>query len=292
MIGPDRRLPGLSWFIFVDPVMRLFWRVRHCASQRKGWLGLITTPLMMLLLSGAAAGQAEQREAVDRALLLAVDVSDSVDADRYRLQIEGIARALTDPEVIDAMLSGPHRGVAIALVAWSDHAEMVLPWQIVRNGDNARQVAGLVRRLPQISGEYTCLARMMSAVNDSLLASIPAQPTRVILDISGDGIDNCAEPAETDASRDALVARGVTINGLPILVDGENDVVGAGAYRAPGFGLRPLFPSPDSGTTLDRWFIDHVIGGPAAFVHPAMSYDDFGRAFRQKLIAELSASIE
>lgn len=133
------------------------------------------------------------------------------------------------------------------------------------------------------------MARMMQIVSERIFDDLPFAASRKVLDISGDGIDNCAEPAAVDKARDAVLQRGVTINGLPIIVKGESDVVGAGAYRAPGFGLRPLTPGPEAETTLDHWFKDHVIGGPAAFLMPAQGYEDFSRAFRQKLLTEISA---
>jgi uncharacterized protein DUF1194 len=129
---------------------------------------------------------------------------------------------------------------------------------------------------------------MMSLVGERMLQSLPARAAARARRV-GDGIDNCAEAAASERAGDELVAKGVTINGLPIIVKGENEVVGTGAYRAPGFGLRELPKGPDTGkTTLDAWFHDHVIGGPAAFLHVAQSYEDFGRAFRQKFVTEIS----
>lgn len=250
----------------------------------RAWL-LVSACLLWLPLQGRADSPVE----VDTALIVAVDISDSVNAERYSLQMEGIARALEDPGVINAITSGPRGGIAIALVEWTDTAELTIPWQIVRSPGEALRVAAAVRGLRQRAGEYTCVSRMLEYVRDRVVANLPLSATRIVLDVSGDGIDNCRDPADTLRERDALVGSGVQINGLPIIVAGENDIVGAGAYRAPGFGLRTLEVGPGTHqTTLDAWYAGHVIGGPAAFLIRANGFEDFGRAFRLKFVTEIS----
>lgn len=247
-----------------------------------------------LTMSPAAgkAGESGQQLVVDTAVILAVDVSDSVDDNRYSLQMEGMARALEDQGVIDALTSGPNGKVALQLIVWADNVETALPWQIISRAEDARATTAQIRQLKHKAGEYTCMARMMSIVDERLLDDLPFQTQRIVLDVSGDGIDNCADPASVDVARDRLIGRSVTINGLPILVKGENETVGSGAYRAPGFGLRPLSRGPDTETTtLDKWFRAHVIGGPASFIHAAQGYEDFERAFRQKFVSEISGRI-
>lgn len=234
------------------------------------------------------AGGGAEGARVDTALVLAVDVSESVDAERYRLQMEGIARALEDPAVIDAITSGPRGGITLSLLAWSDDAELVMPWQTIRNVEDARRVAGIVRTLPQKGGEYTCVSRMLYRVHDSLLPQAALSADHTVIDVSGDGIDNCAVRKASDTARDAIVAQGATINGLPIIVQGENDVVGAGTFRRPGFAFEDLGLDRDA-TTLDAWYRDHIIGGAGGFLHLADGYEDFGRAFRHKFVTEISA---
>lgn len=250
-------------------------------------LGILVALLIALAFPAALAEDAVE---VDTALILAVDVSDSVDANRYQLQMEGISRALEDESVINAITGGPKGGILLSLVSWSDHAEMQLSWQLIRSTDDARRIAALIRALPQRTGEYTCLSRMLAMVKESVAPDVPAKATRVVLDVSGDGIDNCSEPANTARERDELVAMGVTINGLPILVKGENDVVGSGAYRAPGYELKGLLVGAGSHqTTMEAWYRDNVVGGPTSFLIAAQGFGDFGRAFRQKFITEISA---
>lgn len=233
--------------------------------------------------------RADETAVVDTALILAVDVSNSVDATRYKLQLEGIAQALEDKGVIDAITSGPAGGIALSLVTWADHAKIAIAWQMIRSRDDALAFAAVVRQLPQTTGEYTCMARMMEMTRQTIVPAIPVKASRVVLDVSGDGLDNCSPPEEMTAERDALVAAGITINGLPIIVKGENEIVGSGAYRAPGYGLRELPKGPDSATTtLDAWYNENVIGGPGAFLLKANGFEDFGRAFRQKFVSEIS----
>lgn len=237
------------------------------------------------------AGEDREQAGVDTALILAVDVSNSVDDVRYKLQMEGIAQALEDNAVIDAITSGPNGGIALALVTWADRAEVSIPWRVVRNKTDALDFARAVRGVPQITGEYTCTSRMLEHVGEIIVPSIPLKASRIVLDVSGDGIDNCGPPGESAIMRDRLVRQDVTVNGLPIIVKGENEIVGAGAYRAPGYGLRELPYGPDTEvTTLDVWYREQVIGGPFAFLITANGFDDFGRAFRQKFVTEVSSS--
>jgi Protein of unknown function (DUF1194) len=261
----------------------------------RGTSRLFTAALTVFLIAGgshfsALTARADVSGDADTALILAVDVSNSVDATRYKLQMEGIAQALEDPGVIQAITSGPKGGIVLSLVTWADHAQLSLPWHLIRSATDARDFAELIRHVPQKTGEYTCTSRMFEMVRETILPNIPAKADRVVLDVSGDGIDNCGQPGEAAGERDQLVAAGVTINGLPIIVKGENEIVGSGAYRAPGYGLKEL-PIQDQAltTTLDAWYTANVIGGPSGFLLKANGFEDFGRAFRQKFVSEISS---
>jgi hypothetical protein len=227
---------------------------------------------------------------VDTALVVSVDVSNSVDENRYRLQMEGIAAALEDPGVIEAIINGPNGGILFSMVTWADRPEFALPWVKIASKEDAKAVAAKIRKLPQAGGEFTCMTRMMRSVNDKIVSQIPGEATRVVLDISGDGPDNCnAEEAITDV-RDELVANGVTVNGLPINIGDPGEPVGEGAYRAPGssFDASQLKQNAEGPTTLEQWYLNNVMGGLGAFVLPANGYSDFGRAIRQKFVIEIS----
>lgn len=254
-------------------------------SKVRSWSSCLSGCVVCLALPGSAAIPVE----VDTALIVAVDISESVNGERYRLQMEGIARALEDPGVISAIVSGPRGGIGFALIEWTDTAELTIPWQIIRSREDAFATARIVRGLTQKVGEYTCVSRMLSFVRERVASALPLSATRIVLDVSGDGIDNCRNPGDTQRARDMLVDSGMQINGLPILVAGENDTVGAGAYRAPGFGLEPFHMAPGTQqTTLVSWYTEYVIGGPGSFVIAAQGFEDFGRAFRQKFVTEIS----
>ena len=225
---------------------------------------------------------------VEAALVVAVDVSGSIDDSRYRLQMEGIAEALEDPGVVAAMTAPG--GILFMMMTFSDHAKIVMDWRRIASAGDARATAKAIRALPLQSGEFTCLGRMFRSVADVVIPEIPIPAHRIVIDVSGDGIDNCTEPALLREDHDDVVASGATINGLPILVPGENDTVNVGAFRAPGYGFPDFSHDPGhEQTTLDRWYHDHVAGGPGAFILPANGYDDFKRALRRKFVLEISA---
>ena len=227
---------------------------------------------------------------VDTALVVSVDVSNSVDENRYRLQMEGIAAALEDPGVIEAITNGPNGGILFSMVTWADRPEFALPWVKIASKEDAQTVAAKIRKLPQAGGEFTCMTRMMRSVNDKIVSQIPGEATRVVLDVSGDGPDNCNAEEPIQDVRDELVANGVTVNGLPINIGDPGEPVGEGAYRAPGssFDSSQLKQSAEGPTTLEQWYRDNVMGGNGAFVLPANGYSDFGRAIRQKFVIEIS----
>lgn len=224
-----------------------------------------------ILYACVAGGQARSQSAaadfpsVDTALVISVDVSNSVDEARYKLQLEGIAKALEDKSVIDAILTGPNGRIMLSLVTWADKPKISIPWTPVASKEDALAFAALVRRLPKEGGEFTCMSGMMRTVSDKIVTQIPARPLRIIVDVSGDGKDNCNREEPIEVVRDELVQSGVIINGLPILEGDDAD-------------------------TLEGWYRDHVVGGTGAFVLPANGFEDFGRAIRQKFVIEISGA--
>jgi hypothetical protein len=221
---------------------------------------------MGLLLRFAAAdsgGTGGRAEKVDTALVLAVDVSGSVNAERYALQMEGIAQAFEDRDVQRTILSGPNRSMTVALVEWSNTASLTIPWTLIASPADARAFAEKVRRAPRSDNAFTCMSRALQLVEGKVLPFVPVPADRVIIDVSGDGHDNCNLTPPVEAVRDRLVAEGVTINGLPILAGQE-------------------------AATLEDWYRSHVIGGNSAFLVTAQGFADFGRAIRQKFMVEVS----
>lgn len=227
----------------------------------------------------------------DTALIISVDVSGSVDEVRYRLQMDGIADALENENVIATILSGPRGGILVTLVAWADGMRQALPWSPITSPEAAREVARQVRALEPMGGEFTCLGKMLGRLADGLVPEAKGRAARVVIDVSGDGPDNCNSKEAVSAARDEAVAAGATINGLPIL-DGEQFRGAMPWFRAPGYPIPPPLGSLGSETpefgTLDRWYHQHVQGGPGSFVLPAQGYGDFGRAIQQKFVIEIS----
>ena len=224
-------------------------------------------------------------EDVDTALIVAVDVSNSVDEQRYRLQMEGIAQALEDPSVIQAIVGGAKGGILLSMITWADRPKITLPWTYISTAAEARATANRVRTLPRQGGEFTCMSRMMRFVSDKVVPQIPAKAAKVVLDISGDGRDNCNAEEPAEAVRDELVKYGVTVNGLPILEGSDDEVV---AEAPGGVSTQSYLPAEQKTPALEEWFREHVKGGPGSFVLPANGYSDFGRAIRQKFVLEVS----
>lgn len=218
---------------------------------------------MAAAISISRAQVAEMPAEVDTALIVSVDVSNSVDEHRYKLQMEGIAKALEDPEVLKAILNGPQGGILVSMVTWADKPRLALPWQRIASAADAAAVAAKVRALPRQTGEFTCVSGMLRSISDKVVPQIPAKAFRIIVDVSGDGRENC-NPEDPPASvRDQLATSGVTVNGLPIL-------------------------EGDEGATLEGWYRENIMGGPGSFILPANGFGDFGRAIRQKFMIEIS----
>ncbi|WP_374990920.1 DUF1194 domain-containing protein [Hyphomicrobium sp. LHD-15] len=232
-------------------------------SRVVAWGWLVLCAGVIAFLAAANAQNAAPPLEVDTALIVSVDVSNSVDEERYKLQMEGIAKALEDPEVLKAILNGPQGGILVAMVTWADKPRLSLPWQRIASAADAAAVAAKVRALPRQTGEFTCVSGMLRTISDKVVPQIPAKALRIIVDVSGDGRENC-NPEEPPASvRDELAASGVTVNGLPIL-------------------------EGDEGPTLEQWYRDNIMGGPSSFILPAHGFGDFGRAIRQKFMIEIS----
>ncbi|HZF34713.1 MAG TPA: DUF1194 domain-containing protein [Candidatus Angelobacter sp.] len=222
--------------------------------------------LALLGLSLTAPRPAMAQSTVDRvdvALVLAVDISGSVDENRFSLQMEGIARAFEDHDVQSTILSGQYGAVLVTLVNWSQKPQMAVPWRVIASSTDAMAFAADVRRAPRRAEDFTCMSLMMQVIGEKVLPLMPVPAVRRVVDISGDGRDNCNPRTAVDSERDGLVADRVTINGLPIREGREAE-------------------------TIAQWYEQHVIGGPAAFLLPANGYQDFGRAIRQKFIIEIS----
>jgi len=220
----------------------------------------------------ALAGPLPARAAaqVDLQLVLAVDVSRSIDEVEAELQRRGYVEALTNERVIDAILSGEHKRIALCYTEWAGthYQVVVIDWSAIDSPGGARRFADKLAEAPRMSQSWTAVGAAMAFAAQQFETS-GFESRRRVIDISGDGRTNDGPPAEL--VRDKLVAQGIVINGLPVMMNRTN------------FG-RP----PDTG--LDRYYEENVIGGPGSFMISAASFDDFGRAVRTKLIREISGA--
>lgn len=220
------------------------------------------------LAAMAAATTARADTPVDLQLVLAVDVSRSIDEVEAELQRRGYIEALTSDRVIDAILSGEHRRIALCYTEWAGthYQAVVIDWSVIDSAAGARRFADKLAEAPRASQSWTAVGAALAHAGQRFDASGFTSRRRVI-DISGDGRTNDGPPAEI--VRDKLVATGIVVNGLPVMMNRTN------------FG-RP----PD--LTLDKYYEESVIGGPGSFMIVADNFDQFGRAVRTKLVREIS----
>lgn len=206
---------------------------------------------------------------VDLELVLAVDISGSIDADEARLQRDGYVAALTDPEVIETIRRGTLGRIAVTYVEWAgaDTVQTIADWMLIEDNASARRFAAAIAKAPLQTALWTSISNVIEYALPRFGGN-GFEGTRRVIDISGDGPNNQGGPVVK--RRDLAAAAGVTINGLPIVND-----------RASPFGWPAL---PD----LDLYYANCVIGGPGAFYVVANSFKDFARAIRKKLILEIA----
>lgn len=224
-----------------------------------------------LLATGAALAITRPARAateVDLLLVLAVDVSRSVDEEEARLQREGYREAMVDPQVIAAITGGPHGAIAAAYVEWAgiQYQRLVLPWTRLASPADCTRWAIALGGAARDSMAWTSLSGAL-IFSRKTLAECPYTADRRVIDVSGDGINNSGPPP--DIIRDQLVAEGVVINGLPIVND------------RPNFGRAPQ-------QDLEPYYRENVIGGEGAFLVVAEDFENFGAAIRRKLITEIA----
>jgi Protein of unknown function (DUF1194) len=225
------------------------------------------------LFSAAAAGlaspaTAQMAEPVDMLLVLAVDVSRSIDEDEARLQREGYRAGVCDGRVVEAITRGMLGAIGVAYVEWAgfEYQRLVLPWQRIAGQADANLWAAKLAEAPRASLSWTSISGGID-FSRRVLAEAPFEATRRVIDVSGDGVNNSGRGVER--ARDEAVADGVIINGLPIIND------------RPTFGRAPPIP-------LDQYFQQSVIGGFGSFMVVAEDFEALGTAVRRKLIREIA----
>jgi hypothetical protein len=226
-----------------------------------------------LLVLGAPAPAAEQ---VDLLLVLASDVSRSVDTRKFQLQREGYAAALSNPRVIEAIRSGPHGRIAICFVEWSGvtSQKLVIDWTIVSDAASARRIGDQMLELPRSFADRTSISAGLE-FSMSQLEHAPFTAPRRTIDVSGDGTNNSGR--DIASTRDEILAKGVTINGLVILSETP-------------LPWNPEHTNPPGG--LDGYYRNNVIGGAGSFVMVAENHNSFGQAIVKKMIAEIALGPE
>jgi hypothetical protein len=222
-----------------------------------------------LLVLGGAARAAEQ---VDLLLVLASDVSRSVDTRKFQLQREGYAAALSNPRVIEAIQSGPHGRIAICFVEWSGATslKLVIDWTLVGDAASARKIGDQMLELPRSFADRTSISAGLE-FSMVQLERAPFQAARRTIDVAGDGTNNSGR--DIASVRDEVLAKGVTINGLVILSETP-------------LPWNPEHTNPPGG--LDEYYRRNVTGGAGSFVMVAENHNSFGQAIVKKMIAEIA----
>lgn len=221
--------------------------------------------LASLVLTGRTS-PGQTPVAVDLELVIAVDVSYSMGMEEQRAQRDGYVAAFRSPQVINAIHGGALGRIAVTYVEWGGSVVQVVPWTLIDRPSAAYQFAEELRRQPITRLPYTSISNAL-AYSRQLIWSNGYAAQRRVIDISGDGPNNFGAPAPV--ARNAAVAEGVIIDGLPIMLNRPS--------AAPGI------------SDIDVYYESCVIGGPGAFVLTVTGIGGFAEAIRTKLATEISA---
>ena len=229
-----------------------------------------------LLFAGWSGGHAAPRFAdtrptavpVDTELVIAVDVSNSMDPEEQQLQREGYITGLTSPEFLSALRAGMIGKVAVTYFEWAGpfDQKIIVPWRLIDGPETADGVANDIARAPYRRASRTSISGALQFAKPLFDAS-GFNGIRRVIDVSGDGANNSGPPVEM--VRDDVIGAGITINGLPIMLK------------------RPNAFTMDI-ENLDVYYEDCVIGGPGAFIVPIQNREQFKEATRTKLVLEIA----
>jgi hypothetical protein len=233
-----------------------------------------TAAAIITLLAWLAGAAVARAETVDLLLVLAADVSRSIDDVEFNLQRKGYAAAITDPRVLRAISGGRNHAIAITFIEWSGAADqnVIVDWTVVRDEEAAGGIAATMLAAPR---SFLGRTSISAAIDYALerFAAAPAQADKRIIDVSGDGTNNSGRPV-TEA-RDQAIASGVTVNGLAIINTQAN----------PGYAFHT---QPPGG--LPKYYEENVIGGPGAFLLQVENFDTFAEAMTRKLVTEIAGA--
>jgi len=234
---------------------------------------LVFAAILAAILVPVAARAAED---VDLLLVLAVDVSRSIDATKFQLQREGYAAAVADPHVLDAVRTGRTGRIGLTFVEWSGVGaqKVVIDWTTIGDADSAKGFGDRLLEAPRSFADRTSISGAIEFAMGQL-DKAPFAAARRTIDVSGDGTNNAGR--DVAALRDEAVAKGITINGLVILSDNL-------------MSWNPDHTNPPGG--LANYYRNNVMGGPSAFVMVAENFNSFGQAIIKKMIAEVAQAHE
>jgi hypothetical protein len=241
---------------------------RGSTFRRRIRLLLLAGALGVLSTVSAPAAPAGPTQ-VDVKLVIATDVSHSIDQEEAQIQREGIADLFLDPEVVKAIQSGPLGAIAVAMLDWAGHREdyLALNWTIVNDKASATALSQRIRALPDHSGQRTSIS---NAIEKSILLLNTSEGeivgTRKVIDVSGDGPNN--DGVSLQHVHDTTKDNGIIVNGLPIMDVASDD----------------YFPD------LDKYYDACVVAGKGSFLVVVKSFKDFGKAMRRKLVLEISSN--
>jgi hypothetical protein len=205
---------------------------------------------------------------VDLQLVLAVDISGSMDYIEQQVQRDGYVSAFRDPAVVKAITSGPYGRIAVTYVRWAGAfvQETAVPWMIIGSKSDAEAFAAAIYRAPLYTERGTSISSALT-YSFGTFAKSGVDSDRRTIDVSGDGSNNDGLPVEP--IREKILASNITINGLPVMINPS------GVPGSPFLGL-------------EDYYRDCVIGGPTSFVVPIKKLDEFAPAIRRKLILEIA----
>jgi Protein of unknown function (DUF1194) len=229
-------------------------------SPNMRWL---VAALALLLPSAASA---ESPEAVDVAIVVALDRSESIDQGEARAEIDGLIYTLTNSRFMRVVASGPHGRIALSVVAWSSfgRSAVLLPWSVVAGPVDCAQAASILaldyeRQRTTRYGSQTDVAFAID-LGIKELEHLPWPATQRVINVVADGVSNIGRVATVD--RDRAIKRGITVNGL---------IMGRGSAIE----------------VLSRYFKSEVIGGPSAFMQVSRSNEEFAEAMLRKMLLEM-----
>ena len=227
------------------------------------WFAALLLALTVTLIEDAVSG-----ESVDLELVIAVDISYSMDEFEQKLQRDGYVQALRDPAVLKAIRSGLNGRIALTYVEWAGSGTQneIIPWTMIDGAESAHVIADRLANAPITRQRRTSISGMLRK-SLTLFEQSPFSGLRRVIDVSGDGPNNDGPPV--GPTRDLVIAKDIVINGLPLLI-----------YR----GERGSFDIAH----LDWYYEDCVIGGPGSFSLPVVGIEAFAAAIRTKLILEIT----